>query len=69
MLVSITANVEDILLHASAVIAYYKQDYEEVEIIENGVSKKILSAQKYVPTCTLRGEIEPSMMKTWIMKM
>ena len=56
------------VLHSSAIIDYSKQDCEELQVIEKGVYKKILSAQKYNLECILRGEIRSSMRETRIMK-
>ena len=41
---------------------------KQLQVIENGVYRKILGAPKYAPNCTLRGEIGSSLMKSKILK-
>ena len=56
------------LLHSIDVLTLTKTDIAKLQVIENGVYRKILGAPSYAPSCTLRGEIGASLMKTRIMK-
>ena len=45
-----------------------EKEINSLQVIENGVYRKILKAPSYAPTGTLRGEIGSAMMKTRIIK-
>ena len=40
---------------------------KKLQVIENGVYRKMLGAPKYAPNCTLRGEVGASLMATRVM--
>ena len=56
------------ILYASCAINIGEKDIDKLQVIENGVYRKILGAPKYAPNCTLRGEIGASLMKTRIVE-
>ena len=56
------------ILYATNVMNIDEKDIERLQVIENGVYRKILGAPKYAPNCTLRGEIGASLMKSRVIE-
>ena len=56
------------ILYATNVMHIDEKDIERLQVIENGVYRKILGAPKYAPNCTLRGEIRASLMKSRVIE-
>ena len=56
------------ILYATNVITINQDEIEKLQVIENGVYRKILRAASYTPIGALRGEIGSSSMKSRIIK-
>ena len=55
------------VLYGPNVITLTENDSKKLQVIENGVYRKMLGAPKYAPNCTLRGEVGASLMATRVM--
>ena len=56
------------ILYGTRVMPLTETEIRKLQTIENGVYRRILSAPRYAPNCTLRGEIGSSLMKSRIME-
>ena len=56
------------ILFCTNIIGLNASEIEKLQVIENGVYRKILGAPSYAPNCTLRGEIGSSTMKARVAK-
>ena len=56
------------ILYGTRVMPLTEAEIRKLQTIENGVYRRILSAPRYAPNCTLRGEIGSSLMKSRIME-
>ena len=52
------------ILYGAKLMPFNKKGLEEVQRAENIAYRQILGAPRYTPTCTLRGEIGSSNMKS-----
>ena len=57
------------ILYGSAVIEWNRKEEQQLQTIQNAVSRKILNAPKYATICSMRGEIGMSMMKTRLIQL
>jgi len=55
-------------LHAMNVVSWTGEEMKNLQKIENGAMRKIMSARSYTPICVLRGEIGMSLMETRIIR-
>ena len=57
------------ILYGSAVIEWNKKEEQQLQTIQNAVSRKILNAPKYATVCSMRGDIGMSMMRTRLIQL
>ena len=57
------------ILYGSAVIEWNRKEEQQLQTIQNAVSRKILNAPRYATICSMRGEIGMSMMKTRLIQL
>lgn len=56
------------ILYGTNILNFTETEINKLQIIENSVYRQILGAPKYAQTCTLRGEVGASSMKTRIIE-
>ena len=57
------------ILYGSAVIEWNRKEEQQLQTIQNAVSRKILNAPRYATICSMRREIGMSMMKTRLIQL